>query len=777
MLSESESSGDEQTYQLTVNEHYAKAYQYRKEREELQKLKDKYGSDVEDEDASDESTDSESAESEDEDGEELTPAVDVAILRTLARIKRKDPSIYDSGKDVYSEEQQKVGGVSQKKKDKDKSKPVTLRQVAFEAALEGGSRSPSPETTKPTHVEEQRALRDETIAAFHHAITSEDDNGDEDEDGGLLVPREKTKDELEQEEEEYRVFLEKEVGSDLEDLITIENFGAGEGVRFEKSSDIEVDDKTERRKKKKGKKSKVKTKEQEDHQFLMNYILNRGWIDNSTRHIPTYKEITSSKKSKSNPEVNRVSSDSEALNNDGGQTDDSGLDSDASFESLNDHFEVSYNFRFEEPGADTIQRFPRNLPNTVRRQESTRKDARARRKERKHAEMEQKREEVRRLKNLKMKEIRKKLEIIGKEGGRGRDVDDDKALQQLDLDAEWDPDQHDKQMTELYGNDADAVIDEDKPTWEDDIDIGDIYAPSGEQLTPVPDVGKKKKKKKKKGENEVDEGGVDIDEMDADVVKDEDEEEWGGTEEMRKRKLKEYMDGLDALDFNDVVGGRATRFRYIPTKPDSFALTPVEILMATDQELNQYTSIKKYAPYRHGAGWDKNRSEKLVELKEKITGRMGRAGATGRWGVRGEDGIDEKARGEKPTKRRKGRKERMKAKVAAAALGNGGEEGEDDDWEEKSEDDDDEKARGEKPTKRRKGRKERMKAKVAAAALGNGGEEGEDGGDVEEEANHQWKRKREEGNEEGGSQQDEEETSSKKRKRRHKKTVQVSEPV
>lgn len=55
-------------------------------------------------DVGDEEEDSEEAESEDEDGEELTPAVDAAILRTLARIKRKDPSIYESGKDVFEGE-------------------------------------------------------------------------------------------------------------------------------------------------------------------------------------------------------------------------------------------------------------------------------------------------------------------------------------------------------------------------------------------------------------------------------------------------------------------------------------------------------------------------------------------------------------------------------------------------------------------------------------------------------------------------------------------------
>ena len=44
---------------------------------------------------------SEEDESEDEDGEELTPAMDVAILKTLAKIKNRDPEIYDSSKNVF----------------------------------------------------------------------------------------------------------------------------------------------------------------------------------------------------------------------------------------------------------------------------------------------------------------------------------------------------------------------------------------------------------------------------------------------------------------------------------------------------------------------------------------------------------------------------------------------------------------------------------------------------------------------------------------------------
>lgn len=62
-------------------------------------MKEKYGSDVDEDNL--ESEDSEEDTTEDEQGEELTPALDAAILRTLARIKRKDPEIYDAGKDVF----------------------------------------------------------------------------------------------------------------------------------------------------------------------------------------------------------------------------------------------------------------------------------------------------------------------------------------------------------------------------------------------------------------------------------------------------------------------------------------------------------------------------------------------------------------------------------------------------------------------------------------------------------------------------------------------------
>ena len=125
------------------------------------------------------------------------------------------------------------------------------------------------------------------------------------------------------------------------------------------------------------------------------------------------------------------------------------------------------------------------------------------------------------------------------------------ALQDLDLEGDWDPDAHDRQMAGIYAQDDDGGFhDEEKPTWDDDIDIDDI-------VPPMASSSKKKRDKKdrKKGKADVDEDG-DYEMGEGGEVYGEDEEwdeEWDGTEETRKKKLQEYMDSLLELEFNDVV--------------------------------------------------------------------------------------------------------------------------------------------------------------------------------------------------------------------------------
>ena len=54
----------------------------------------------------------------------------------------------------------------------------------------------------------------------------------------------------------------------------------------------------------------------------------------------------------------------------------------------------------------------------MRREDSSRKEAREKRKTRKEEELLKKKEEVKRLKSLKMKEVQAKLERNGREGGK-----------------------------------------------------------------------------------------------------------------------------------------------------------------------------------------------------------------------------------------------------------------------------------------------------------------------------------------------------------------------
>ncbi|KAF8141166.1 KRI1-like family C-terminal-domain-containing protein [Boletus edulis] len=723
MLSESESEPDD-LHTLTINEHFAKAFEYRKEREELTKLSEKYGSDYSEPGSSDtNSKDSEDTE-EDSDGEELTPAVDAAILRTLARIRKKDPAIYEGGRRVFEEEHVRTQDKApvMKLKTKEKSKPLTIREAALASALadaDAYSRSPSPQPL--THTEEQALLRSETRAAFQGAVDSEA-QGDDD----LLIPRSRTRDEIELEEEEYKAFLEREVGEDLHNLVTVDE---SEAVGVEVVGDGEK--KSAGKKKKKGKKEREKEREEKneaqdkkattkrdkkpkkeaDQEFLMNYIFNRGWIDRSNRRVPTYNEIieSSSKHSKRKSATSQADSDVDQNPDDERGAQDATLSNEESFDDLADAFETSYNFRFEEPGGALIASHPRNLL-SARRESTTRKDARARKKERqtaekqallearreeirkertlveaavaeeeahnlneKESERQQRKEELARFKALKAKELRRKLEMVSSEGGLGGVGDE--ALTHLDLDADWDPSKHDAQMAELYtGDDIVDDGDAEKPLWDDDINIDDIEPPpNAKSKTELKKQKKKEKKKSRKADDE--DVGVDVDEMDADLNVgegwDDDNPEWTGTEAERKRKVDAYMDEVvNRLGFSGITSHMPTRFHYTSVAPESYGLSSAEILLATDAELNSYVGLKKLAPYRVDRGgkakkdWDPKRVQRLKEFRETLHSRAG-SRYQGSWsldmGTNAKSGATET---QKEKKKRKGKKERTKLKTA-----------------------------------------------------------------------------------------------------------------
>jgi len=137
---------------------------------------------------------------------------------------------------------------------------LTIKQHALNSILNPNeSQTPSPGPT--TYAKDQESLKKETVLAFKEAVSSDSD-GDE-----FLVSREKTKDEIEQEEEEYKEFLEREVGqiAEIKELITVEE--GVERVHVEGEGDTSMPRKKDKKKKKRKAKEDTHT-EESDKDFL-----------------------------------------------------------------------------------------------------------------------------------------------------------------------------------------------------------------------------------------------------------------------------------------------------------------------------------------------------------------------------------------------------------------------------------------------------------------------------------------------------------------------------
>lgn len=165
-----------------------------------------------------------------------------------------------------------------------------------------------------------------------------------------------------------------------------------------------------------------------DHneKFLRSYILNEGWKEKGAKQKPLdhFKEV---EKKVDEEDENR--------------------------EDEMDHFEAKYNFRFEEPNAATITSHARNAneEETMRRKDSSRKQARDRAKEKKEDIKRQRKEEIARLKSIKREEI---IDKIKKADHLSKcNLFADKGLVeriQKELETEFIPDVYDKTMAKMF---------------------------------------------------------------------------------------------------------------------------------------------------------------------------------------------------------------------------------------------------------------------------------------------------------------------------------------
>jgi hypothetical protein len=94
-----------------------------------------------------------------------------------------------------------------------------------------------------------------------------------------------------------------------------------------------------------------------------------------------------------------------------------------------------------------------------------------------------------------------------------------------------------------------------------------------------------------------------VDENNEEEYDDYEDGETGVSEGKLKRKAKkhgvsEMLDELYQLDYEDIVSGIPCRFKYRKVEPEDYGLNIDDILNAEDNELNQYLSLKKLAPYQ-----------------------------------------------------------------------------------------------------------------------------------------------------------------------------------
>ncbi|KAJ2006026.1 Ribosome biogenesis protein Kri1 [Coemansia thaxteri] len=539
------------------------------------------------EDSGDNSEDSssESDVEEDENGELITPEIDAQIMKALSALRSKDKSIYDSSVQFFSDDAVKQSQETWKAKQKAARQAsdgvMTLRDYQHKVMLEyGGVVDEDQEMKQPpatlTHVQEQEALKKEFKAAFG------EDHGDSDADEegvDFLVKKEKTKEEIAKEDVDYRRFLLDSMGGDAANKAALERWTAFTTDRESAGGKVDA-----------------------GQAFLMNYVLNRGWVDKSAE------------KSSAELEAKAIVDKEE----------------DEELMELTDKFESKYNFRFEEEGGAQIKSYPRVVEGSLRRKDERRKLARERAKERKTELKKQKAEELKQLKTQKKKSILDKLkEIQGITGNKTIGFD------ALDLDGDFDPEKFDSKMDELFGDNADEG-DFEKPVWDDDIDIGDLVSDDDQ---PSSSSVRNKKGKSKKGKS-TDASNVREDDdgdfiMDADylssAVAGPSTARAAAVDPAQRHQLKdtvsEYMDKRYQLDFEDIVGdGLATRFKYSKVKPVDYGLTPAEILLADDQFLNDYVSVKKIAPYRPDWKIDEDLAKyaskkRIIYVKKKAASR------------------------------------------------------------------------------------------------------------------------------------------------------------
>ncbi|KAF2803154.1 Krr1-domain-containing protein [Mytilinidion resinicola] len=540
---------------LSINKEYAKRYEYNQKRKEKEKLEAKYGKgEIEDSE-----TDSES-ETEDDEGELATEELDAQITATLRAIRSKDPRVYDANYKFFTEDED-VEEKPAQDNGSAKEKPMTLKDYHTKNLLEGRLDDDAEDDAPiKTYAQEQEDARRELIKQMHDAAGSESEenennNDDDDDDDGFLVRKHKKEPQA--------------VAKEARPTIT------------------ELD---------------VKRADKDPDTYLSNFLAARAWVP-------------------------------------GGDSRFQPLESDDEEEEARaEAFEAAYNLRFEDPSMsnEKLRTHARDVAakQSVRRDDkSGRRKARDAERTKKEEEKAERQREKAQLRKLKIEEMEEKVNRIRRTAGlSGRDF---KMEEWADvLDADFNSEQWDAEMRKRFGDSyygADEALDDSepenetstksktkkpkKPKWDDDIDIKDLIPDFKDDETTKPLF-------ELSDEDAAPEADASAGASDSDAPKPKGlkkKERLAARAEAKKnarrdrRLIENLVDQNLEIDFALPASGSAssskqpTRFRYRETSPTTFGLTPRDILLASDEQLNSFAGLKKMATFRDEARKKKDR--------------------------------------------------------------------------------------------------------------------------------------------------------------------------
>jgi protein KRI1 len=257
--------------------------------------------------------------------------------------------------------------------------------------------------------------------------------------------------------------------------------------------------------------------------------------------------------------------------------------------------------------------------------------------EKKEAEERQMAEEKARLRKLKVEEAEERIKRIKEAAGIQGKVINVEEWADL-LGGDWDDDRWEEEMQKRFGEDYYAEREEvdehtetakknkvKKPKWDDDIDIKDILPGFEEEEAALPPF--------RLSDDEDDDDKV-IEENDMDLDDDGDlatQKPKSKKDRLEERKLQKKTARLERRQIEEFVEDRLkpdillrsssktpSRFRYRDTSPTAYGLTPQDILLASDQQLNEYAGLKKLATFRDAEKKrkDKRRLGKKARLRQ-----------------------------------------------------------------------------------------------------------------------------------------------------------------